>query len=43
MFREYPNLENALWLIQTIFNQSISVSSPIQSNFDQDQDQDIIR
>ena len=37
MSREYANLEKALWLIQTIFNQSIWVSTSIQSNFDQDQ------
>ena len=42
MSREYANLENALWLIKTIFIQSIRVSSSIQSNSDQDQDQDII-
>ena len=40
MSREYANIENALWLIETIFNQSILVSSSIQSNFDQDQDHD---
>ena len=41
MSREYANLENALWLTETIFIESIWVRSSIQSNFDQDQDQDI--